>query len=194
MLDRRMSPCRLHMTHPLELVALSPGISSGHPAAALPCRNWQCDGCAVRAQGTLPTMMGRITTLATLNLQARHELQRRFLCACRGECLCRRAACNCRVLCQYLRSATLCLSTLDMYIDFNSHFKVKVHECILSCDDCDLLQGNHFSGPLPALWGAVDNWPRLQVLFLNFNNLTGTLPPVRRGRFYLNHLQCCKAW
>ena len=81
-----------------------------HPGLLPPvraCRNWQCDGCGVKAAGQLPPDMGRITSMTTLNLQ-----------------------------------------------------------------------GNAFHGTLPTLWGSIDNWPRLTVLFLNQNNLTGTLPPV----------------
>ncbi len=50
---------------------------------------------------------------------------------------------------------------------------------------CGGVQGNAFHGTLPASWGEQDTWPSLAVLFLNDNNLTGTLPPV-----------CCKqpAW
>ena len=35
-----------------------------------------------------------------------------------------------------------------------------------------------FYGTLPRAWGEVDTWPQLQNIYLNDNNLTGTLPVV----------------
>ena len=37
-----------------------------------------------------------------------------------------------------------------------------------------------FYGTLPRAWGEVDTWPQLQNMYLNDNNLTGTLPEVRQ--------------
>lgn len=50
-----------------------------------------------------------------------------------------------------------------------------------------------FYGTLPSGWGEVDTWTQLQNLYLNDNNLTGTLPQVG-GAGGSDHLLSFESW
>ncbi|KAL4421913.1 hypothetical protein ABPG77_005197 [Micractinium sp. CCAP 211/92] len=164
------------------------GVTCG-PAGSILTLSWQCRTCAVRAAGTLPTGLGMLSTLATLDLQSNRfygtlpsgwgevdtwtQLQNLYL--------------NDNnltgTLPQEWGQAGSMPSLLQLRIDSNRLTGTLpgnwgLEENSMRQLGVIRLSNNSLAGTMPEQWGTPGAFPQLSVLSLDSNRINGTLPTI----------------